>query len=293
MFPGRCCGVAVALATLALGGAALGSGQAVPSTPTRPESVAKLIRQLGADDFRSREQASAALEKLGGAVLPSLRKALQTPTELEVKRRLERAVRRIEKAVLDAEEKRWQDLDAPRRGLKERVARIVAGTPALGDDRLAVAIYLVTVGRPPTETEATQARKQLAASDSRLLSALRVARSLVHGKEVRAEIAAANSHLAKAQKDLAGEGLLVTKLARLNGAEFEKITSAVAASLNKVVKTDEQLVHVAFLLAFSRFPNAGESATAVAHLKKSKDRSRATADLVWALVNSREFLVAP
>jgi hypothetical protein len=52
MFIGKCSSVAISLATLALiGGAA--SGQ--PAEQPQPDAVAKLIAQLSAADFRSRQ----------------------------------------------------------------------------------------------------------------------------------------------------------------------------------------------------------------------------------------------
>jgi hypothetical protein len=201
-------------------------------------------------------------------------------------------VLRIEKALLQAEEKHWQPLDAPRRGIKDRMVKILA-RPALSDHQVVSAVYLLTVGRPPTAQEAIRARKQFTESNSRAVSTLRLTRSLVQGKDVRTEVAAANGRLLQVQKDLAAEGELAKKLQRLNGAETLKMADAIGASLAKSVKTDEQLVDLAFLLALSRFPRANQSATAVAHLKKLKNRSQAASDVIWALINSREFLVAP
>jgi hypothetical protein len=46
-----------------------------------------------------------------------------------------------------------------------------------------------------------------------------------------------------------------------------------------------------YLVVLSRLPTAAESATALAYLKSSHlDPRRATADLMWALINSKEFL---
>jgi len=285
MLIGRCSGVAISLATVALIGVAAGSGQPVPAEKPRRETVAKLIAQLGAPDFRSREQARNELEKLGGPVLPALRKAATANPELEVKRRLELVVSRIENALLNTEEKRWQDLDAPRRGIKDRLVKILAKTPALTDDQVASAVYLLTVGRPPTDKEVTRARKQFAETNGRTASTLQLTRSLVQGKEFRAEVAAANGRLFKAQKDLATEMGLAKRLGRL--------ADAVGASLDKVVKTDKQFVDLAFLLVLSRFPKATEANAGVAHLKKATDRSTAKSDIFWALMNSTEFGLAP
>src|SRR5262245_7070898 len=114
MLVGRCSGLALSLAALALLGTAAAPGQTAPPNQPPPEAVAKLITQLGAEDFRSRQDATDKLEKLGGPALPTLRKAAKATRELEVKRRLELVIARIEKALLDAEEKHWQALDDPR-----------------------------------------------------------------------------------------------------------------------------------------------------------------------------------
>jgi hypothetical protein len=81
---------------------------------------------------------------------------------------------------------------------------------------------------------------------------------------------------------------LANQLHRLNSDEFQELTSDVAASLNKVTKTDEPLIDLAFLLVRSRFPKANETERAVAHLKKA-GRQAATEDLFWSLLNTTEF----
>jgi hypothetical protein len=102
MRTGICAGVAVSLAILALVyDAPAGLGQTVLAEEPSPEAVAKLIGQLGAGHFRSRQQASDELVKLGRPVLPALRKAAAANTELEVRRRLELVVIRIEAASVE------------------------------------------------------------------------------------------------------------------------------------------------------------------------------------------------
>src|SRR5262249_44890155 len=156
------------------------------------EAVSKLIGQLNSGDFRKREQASDQLEKLGSPVLPMLREAAAGKTEVEVKRRIEYVIGRIENALLKAEEKHWQDLDAPRRGIKERLDIILAKNPALRDEQVASAIYFLTLGRTPTDAEAKQALKELAATDGRRVGTLRLTRSLIQAKEFNVELAKAN-----------------------------------------------------------------------------------------------------
>ncbi|MCI0703872.1 MAG: DUF1553 domain-containing protein, partial [Planctomycetia bacterium] len=55
--------------------------------------------------------------------------------------------------------------------------------------------------------------------------------------------------------------------------------------------TDEELVEELFLSTLSRFPKATEKEDALQHLKEEKNRSTAITDLLWALVNTREFIL--
>jgi hypothetical protein len=57
-----------------------------PKKKADPEQIAKLIKQLGSDDFEEREKATKELEKLGGAALDALREASKSG-EAEVKSR--------------------------------------------------------------------------------------------------------------------------------------------------------------------------------------------------------------
>jgi hypothetical protein len=283
---GKWCGVAMILAALTL--SRVGAAP-VPGGQPSPELVAKLIGQLEATDASSRQQAGDKLEELGGPVLPALRQAMVAKTEAEVKRRLELVVTRIENNLLKAEEKRWKDLDAPRRGLKDRLAAVVAKTPALSDQQRASAVYLLVAGRAPTDDEMKLTLKQFDEANGRAAGTLSLARSLVQGKKFCAEVADANVRLNKVRTDLAGEKDMAKQLHLLNSDEFQKVNSAVSGSLSKVMKADEPLIDVAFLLVVSRFPTAKERDQALAHLKKG-GRQQATEDIFWSLVNSKEFL---
>jgi hypothetical protein len=286
----KCSGMAMFLGLLSLNGVAA-AGPSLPDPVEQPPAatVAKLIARLGDADFRSRQEASDKLAQFGDPVLPALRKAATANFELEVKRRIELVVTRIENALLKAEEKCWQDLDAPRRSIKDRIGKIMARTPTLSNQQLASAVYLLTLGRPPTGDEVKQVHKQLVETNVRALSVLQLARSLVQSKEFSAEVAAANVRISKLKQDLAGEMGLAQKLARLNGVESQKLADELAASVDKAVKPDAHFVDVAFLLGTSRFPTASESKTVLAHLKKVGSRQTATSDVFWSMINTREF----
>src|SRR5262249_48774330 len=120
-------------------------GQNVVSKPPADDTVAKLIAQLGADDFRTREQASKELVKLGSKTLPALHKAARGNLNLEARRRIQQVAVRIEDILLEAEDKPWKGLDGPRRGIKERLIRILRKSSSLSDAQVTSAIYLLTV----------------------------------------------------------------------------------------------------------------------------------------------------
>jgi hypothetical protein len=82
------------LAVLAFAAIALPEVPAVRSGE-KPD-VAKLIRQLGSDEFDEREKAQRSLEALGEDDLPALRTAAKKTSDAEVRRRLEDVIAAIE-----------------------------------------------------------------------------------------------------------------------------------------------------------------------------------------------------
>ncbi|MCS7271829.1 MAG: hypothetical protein NZ703_12185, partial [Gemmataceae bacterium] len=63
-------------------------------------TVEALVRQLGAPDYRLREQAAQQLEEAGPAILPQLRQARRQTQDLEIQRRLETLIARLERSRL-------------------------------------------------------------------------------------------------------------------------------------------------------------------------------------------------
>ncbi len=63
------------------------------------------------------------------------------------------------------------------------------------------------------------------------------------------------------------------------------------AALARSKLTDEELVEELFLSTLSRLPRADEKTEAVKHLSEAKTRAAAVTDLIWALVNTREFIL--
>src|SRR5262249_51371061 len=64
-----------------------GAGLVLAAAP--PADVDRLIRQLGSDRYARREAATQALDRIGEAALPALRKAANSP-DAEVRRRARR-----------------------------------------------------------------------------------------------------------------------------------------------------------------------------------------------------------
>jgi WD40 repeat protein len=74
-------------------------GTRVHADPVPQPAIAKLIEQLGDDDFDKREDASRRLEKIGEPALEALRDAAETHSDTEVRCRATVLVRRIEKSL--------------------------------------------------------------------------------------------------------------------------------------------------------------------------------------------------
>jgi hypothetical protein len=55
--------------------------------------------------------------------------------------------------------------------------------------------------------------------------------------------------------------------------------------------TDVELTERLWLAAFARLPSAKEKQKVLDHLKKAENRADAVRDLVWAVINTREFLL--
>jgi hypothetical protein len=56
-------------------------------------------------------------------------------------------------------------------------------------------------------------------------------------------------------------------------------------------KTDSDLLNEIYLTALCREPAEAERVTVVAHLERARDRRKAWEDIVWAVLNSKEFLL--
>jgi hypothetical protein len=91
------------------------------------------------------------------------------------------------------------------------------------------------------------------------------------------------------------EANLAQSLHLLNSGEIQgKLTNGggkAALLANDKARPHEQKIRELYLLAFSREPRAEELAVAMAHIgKNAEDPKRAFEDIVWALVNTKEFL---
>ena len=270
-------------------GIALSTTQTTRAEQPSAEVIAKLIAQLGDKSFRNREQAAADLVKLGEPILPALRKAASAKVELEIKERIELVIKQIDRAALEAEAKQWQDFDAPKRGIRDRMESLLAKKPSLSDDQLSSAIYLLTLGRAATAKEVDEAKTQFGEGERRPAKVLAFVRKKVQSKEFNADVAAASARMLEIQVGLAKKAA-AANLEIVNSSS--KFAREIAASLEKGVKVDEQVVDVVFLLTVSRFPTSVEAMSVIGFLKKEPNRSSAIADIIWAVMNSKEFLLA-
>lgn len=87
------------------------------------------------------------------------------------------------------------------------------------------------------------------------------------------------------------DGWLYDATKRLAGEPEKTLKDKKKASESIVKITPTDAVREAYLRAFSRLPNAQEQANAEKYLSESDDMSGGLRDLMWALLNSKEFLV--
>jgi hypothetical protein len=89
------------------------------------------------------------------------------------------------------------------------------------------------------------------------------------------------------------EANLAQSLHLLNSDEMQKKLSAESGRAAKYAaepRSDEEKVRELYLIALSRQPRADELATALAYLSGKENRREAYEDVVWTLVNSKEFM---
>ena len=56
-------------------------------------------------------------------------------------------------------------------------------------------------------------------------------------------------------------------------------------------RTDDEIVEELFLATLSRFPDGNERTSALQHVQSAGDRASAFRDIVWSLINTREFIL--
>ncbi|MEW4487856.1 DUF1549 domain-containing protein [Thalassoglobus sp. JC818] len=99
--------------------------------------------------------------------------------------------------------------------------------------------------------------------------------------------------LKKAEK--AGSKGQVTKLEKqLAATELQLLPLTAEPTANEGKKSQQDLnalIEEAYLRTVSRFPSESEQTIAMAHLKDSEDLNAGIKDLMWALLNTKEFLV--
>jgi hypothetical protein len=72
---------------------------------------------------------------------------------------------------------------------------------------------------------------------------------------------------------------------------LQKLTTGRLAKLLAEKGTDGEVIEELFLATLSRLPHEHERKTAMGHVAGKKGRPRAFADVLWALINTREFIL--
>jgi Protein of unknown function (DUF1553)/Protein of unknown function (DUF1549)/Bacterial Ig-like domain (group 2) len=89
------------------------------------------------------------------------------------------------------------------------------------------------------------------------------------------------------------EANLAQALHLLNSTDVQAKVSAPAGRLARLLKeqrSDEAMVEELYLLALARPPSADEGKKVLAYLRDQTDRKAALQDVLWALLNTKEFL---
>ena len=81
------------------------------------------------------------------------------------------------------------------------------------------------------------------------------------------------------------------KAAAKKGDKSSKSSDSAKSAVVAKAPTTTELIEEAYLRTFSRMPSSDEFASAEGYLKESADLAAGMRDLVWALINSKEFLV--
>jgi hypothetical protein len=79
----------------------------------------------------------------------------------------------------------------------------------------------------------------------------------------------------------------------VNSSDIEDKIASDRGRVARLVKSKtppEKTVEELYLAALARYPDAGELSKALAYLARQKDERRGLEDLVWALLNTREFM---
>jgi hypothetical protein len=91
-----------------------------------------------------------------------------------------------------------------------------------------------------------------------------------------------------------GDSNLVQALELVGGDTIEDKIRAPRGNLSRLLSSgaaDAALLEECFLSTLSRYPTAAESKLLGATLATAKDRRAAIEDLLWALINTKEFIV--
>ena len=90
------------------------------------------------------------------------------------------------------------------------------------------------------------------------------------------------------------EANLAQSLHLLNSAEVQSKLSngngRAAKLAQDMTRTPEQKIHDLYMWVFSRPPAADETSVALAHINRVENKQQAYEDILWALVNTKEFL---
>jgi len=268
----------------ALASGAPAKEQVKQPAPATAEQLQKLIDQLKSNDFATRQRAADALEKLGNAALPAVRGAA-AGGDLEFNRRVDQLVERMDR-------KRFADLGKWPVCVRNRLNRLLAADPPPDERKLTQVVLVLTSPSVPTQKETKDTEAQLKAARNKKAAVLDLAWSRLEGKKWNDDLESAAVTLDKLRDEVTGK-MLADALRLLNDDKTMKVLVDVAAKVAQSSKdrTDPEVMELMMILILARPATEADVRTGTQHLKDKagKERVMALENIVWALINTKEF----
>lgn len=255
----------------------------IAEQPRAGDAARELLARLGAKDFRTREQASAALEQQGDAALPVLRQALAENCDLEIRTRAERLI-----AVIEARNR-------SRHSLQRILTHVQQSKEPPSEQQFTHALYLLTLGRPATAEERQDGEMLLKSARQRETALAEWIDRLQKHPDYSKPLAEARLQLQDFRVDMlrdrdAAMGRLLHAARSIEKLPIQHASEAILDAAESL--GGRHAIELMCLTGVGRLPAHKECNEIESKLKARKpmvDRRTQLAELWWALMNADDF----